>query len=273
MFGMPAAGDYDWRFRLVGIPVRVSPWFWLATVLLAGTGDPRHVLFWVPCVFVSILLHEMGHGLMAKAFGYRPQILLFGMGGLCASEAERQTSNQRLAVLAAGPGIQFALLGLVVAFGVAVLGIDLRTHVELALATLGLGPMPLVVYDPRVNLGEGATTTLLDLHQNLFFINWIWPLLNLLPIWPLDGGQITGEVLGRVNPRHGRRWGHVVSMIVAGLVVAWTLAQAKGDFGDVSLFRVLFFGYFAFINYQVLAAYQSQYRADDPDRDPDWWAR
>src|SRR4051812_11429490 len=103
MLGIPAPTDFDLRFRWLGIPVRVHPMFWLITALLGGVGRPdttiQGVLLWIVCVFISILVHEYGHGLMARAFGYRAAIVLFGMGGLCASEGERQTPGQRLAVL------------------------------------------------------------------------------------------------------------------------------------------------------------------------------
>ena len=67
------------------------------------------VAVWVACVFVSILVHEYGHGLMAKVFDCSPSIVLWGMGGLCYSQAERQTPGQRLAVVLSGPGAGFGL--------------------------------------------------------------------------------------------------------------------------------------------------------------------
>ena len=62
------------------------------------------IVIWIGCVFVSILVHEYGHGLMSRLFRCSPSIVLYGMGGLCSSESERQTPWQRLAVLFAGPG-------------------------------------------------------------------------------------------------------------------------------------------------------------------------
>src|SRR6476646_9092926 len=116
MFGMPAATPYDLRFQLLGVPVRVHPMFWLVSALLgfnARAGFPE-LIIWVACVFVSILVHEFGHALMARAFRYPATVILYGMGGLCYSESERQTAGQRLLVLAAGPGAGFLLAGLVI---------------------------------------------------------------------------------------------------------------------------------------------------------------
>src|SRR5262249_50079467 len=114
MLGMPEPTPYDVRFRFLGIPVRVHPLFWLATAVLGGSGGNETlgpILIWVGCVFVSILVHEYGHGLTARLFRCSPSIVLYGMGGLCYSESERQTPLQRVAVLLAGPGAGLLLYG------------------------------------------------------------------------------------------------------------------------------------------------------------------
>src|SRR5262245_43299713 len=113
MFGIPSERPGDWNFRLFGFPIRVSLWFWLMALMIGGNLDPRSAILWVGCVFVSILVHEMGHGLVARWFGFRPRIVLYQFGGLCASDSERQTSNQRIAILLGGPGAQFLLLAFV----------------------------------------------------------------------------------------------------------------------------------------------------------------
>ncbi|GIW86714.1 MAG: hypothetical protein KatS3mg108_1038 [Isosphaeraceae bacterium] len=276
MFGLPAPSPYDLRFRLFGVPVTVSPYFWLTAVLLVGFGgelSPEAALIWVACVFVSILVHEFGHALTARAFGFRPQVVLYGMGGLCASEAERQTFGQRLAVLFMGPGAQFLLLGLIVLASRPLLGLTPGVNAMIARMLLGL-PAGGSLEDglrlaQAVQRGNPAAW---ELYWSLFQINWLWPLINLLPIWPLDGGQIAAELLGRANPVHGKRWGHIVSMVTAGLIAAYALAQSKGQIGG-NLFRILFFAYFALVNYQILQFYHQQFHRRGPDDDPEWWTR
>ena len=60
---------YDLRFRLLGIPVRIHPMFWLIMALLGWENrNLGAVLLWVACALVSILVHEFGHGLMSKAY-------------------------------------------------------------------------------------------------------------------------------------------------------------------------------------------------------------
>jgi stage IV sporulation protein FB len=234
MLGMPAPTEFDVRFRLLGIPVRVHPLFWLITAML-GWGRPRATILWVACVFLSILVHEFGHGLMARALGYHASIVLFGLGGLCASEAERQTPWQRLAVLISGPGAGFLLFGLVLAvsFGLARQGVELADEAHTAIAYL-------------------------------LFINLVWGILNLFPIWPLDGGQITGVVLTMVNRRHGMRWTHAVSLVLAGGLALWMLKRAD-------TFQAVFFGFFALTNFQMLQMLQQAGRSGFGDED--WWRR
>jgi Zn-dependent protease len=273
MFGMPAPTQFDLNFRLLEIPVRVSPWFWLTALILGDHDDPRMLPLWIGAVFISILVHEYGHGLMARAFGFDAQIALFGMGGLCASEAERQTPNQRLAVLFAGPLAQFLLLALIIVIGNATMGIGLEEAGELARRFLGLPPGNDVA---ALRLGGallGSSELAANLYWMLFFINLMWPLLNLLPIWPLDGGQITGELLAKVNRHDGRRWGHIISMITAALLAFYLLYKRQGDLSGLGLLQILFFASFAFVNYQILQAYHQRFLARGPDEDPDWWTR
>src|SRR3954468_9177048 len=98
MLGTPETTAYDLRFRLSGIPVRIHPLFWLVMALLGyQPGNLPALLVFVAVAFLSILVHEFGHGLMARAFGDSPAILLYGMGGLCTTAAGRQTPGQRLA--------------------------------------------------------------------------------------------------------------------------------------------------------------------------------
>ncbi len=100
----------------------------------------------------------------------------------------------------------------------------------------------------------------------LIQINLIWGLINLLPIWPLDGGQATQISFRFVDRSRGPRWGHVVSLLVAGGLAIMALAQGSDNF------FALFFGYFAVINYQVL---QSLHQAHSMGlyQEDDWWRR
>jgi stage IV sporulation protein FB len=251
---------YDLRFRFLDIPVRVHPLFWLISAVPGWRDyDIPGVLMWVGCVFVSILVHEYGHGLTAKYFRDSPSIVLWGLGGLCFTHGE-QTPRQRLAVLFAGPGAGFLLCGLVMLGTSGLYGISVGEHVEVLQRLVGLTSNPLMA------LARFPSETLAEVYWNLVQINFLWGLVNLLPIWPLDGGQVAQVVLSVFHRRQGVRRGHIISLVTAGFLAL--LAAASGK--RVSL--AIFFGVFAFINYQAL---QSLHQAQSfgAYQDDDWWRR
>jgi stage IV sporulation protein FB len=270
MFGV-AETPYDLRFRALGIPVRVHPLFWLMGLLMArnASGLPEMVI-WVACVFVSIVVHEYGHGLTAKHFGSTPSIVLWMGGGLCYSEADRQTPAQRLAVVLWGPGAGFVLCGVVMVLYSAVFGLTPREHLSIVcelLRFLGLPRDPSGVTSTLIKLGatERELGTNFTIYWDMVQINIIWGLVNLLPVWPLDGGRVSETVLTTINPRDGRRWAHTISLLVGGLTAFAMFAATQ------QLFGAMFFGYFAFVNYQIL---QNMHRAHSYGlSDDDWWRR
>jgi membrane-associated protease RseP (regulator of RpoE activity) len=257
---------YDLRFRLLGIPVRVHPLFWLVSAVLGWQeNNLPMVALWVACVFVSILVHEYGHGLMAKAFHASPSIVLWGMGGLCETHSNRQTPLQRLAVLLSGPGAGFVLCLLVMVFASAIFGITPREHLSVTETLVGIRPQVDDYFAARMKFRP--ETHNFEIYRSLVWINLMWGLVNLLPIWPLDGGRVSEIVLSAINRAQGVRWGHIVSLLVAGI-----LAVLAASFRSSSLFLPIFFGYFAFINYQMLQSIH-QAQAMGLYQDDEWWKR
>lgn len=156
------------RFQIFGFPVAVHWVFWLITALLGGAADassPRALqilLIWVAAVFVSILWHELGHAFVMRHFGERrPQILLYGGGGLAMGNGFR-TRREQILISVAGPGAGLALGFLALLVGRAFPPQSIYTAVAL---------------------------------RDLLYINFFWSLVNLLPIIPLDGGRISEAFL------------------------------------------------------------------------------
>src|SRR5688572_7136554 len=94
------------HFSIARIPVRVEPAFLLVSALF-GFRYLRIgldvVLIWVACSFVSILVHELGHGLALKVFGQPSVIVLHGFGGVTISQRRAALSRFRsIAVSVAG---------------------------------------------------------------------------------------------------------------------------------------------------------------------------
>lgn len=217
MFGSIEPTPYDLRFSLFRIPVRVSVWFWVMGLILGYPAvhlGGEFLLAWVLVLFVSILVHELGHALLALSFGYPPRILLYQFGGLAMFEPYRGYTRARSILISlAGPGAGFVLFGLTLLF---------RDY--------GL---------PRVveNMSEQGQRLVAFVILQMIWINLWWGLVNLLPVLPLDGGQICREICSSISPHRGVIYTARVSAVVAG-GVALLLFSMGLTFGAV-LFALL----------------------------------
>lgn len=246
MFFEPSETAYDLRWRMFGTPVRVHPWFWLVALILGYDGTIQagvgFVLAWVACVFVSVLLHEFGHVWMGRLFGSHGHIVLYSFGGLAIGSNQLARRWQRILVLLAGPCIQLVLWGLL---------------------WLNLKPIILAL-SPAWRLAAAHILAML-LEINLF-----WPLLNLLPIWPLDGGQLTREVCQAIMPQRGTAVSLGISMVVSGVLAVHMLMASRGRpllpyvpaFG---MFTALFFAMFCVSSFGALQAENERRRHWDHD--------
>jgi stage IV sporulation protein FB len=253
----PPPSQGDLRFRVFGFPVRVHPWFWVVAVILGldrtkGT-PPAELLLAVAVIFVSILVHELGHAFAQRYFGGRPWITLYGLGGLASCDDCDRSPRSQILISLAGPvaGFVAALLLLLlikITGREAVLllpgqDLSLSESVPNLVGTEFLGIAVLWEEFP-----SGAVNFVL---RKAFFVNIGWGLINLLPIYPLDGGRVSGELFTLQQPRRGIVMSLQLSMVAAGAmaligVVLWQ-----------SLFTALMFGYLAYSNYQTLQAYRS----------------
>ncbi len=126
LFAEPPRTEYDLTFGLFGFPVRVHPMFWLMTLMLGyNLGNPASVLIWVVAVFLSILVHELGHAAVMRAYGFRPWIVLYGMGGLTCRDSRDDFNSgfyarkydwlEQILISVAGPAAGFLLAAVLVA--------------------------------------------------------------------------------------------------------------------------------------------------------------
>lgn len=241
MLGIPQPSAYDLNFRLAGIPVRITPVFWIMSIVLGwGNGEPMAVAVWVGCVAVSIIVHEMGHALTNRIFGLRSIIVLHGLGGVCGSEDKPIASWKRVLVLFNGPaaGFLFAFL------------------IFLAVKAHNLGQLL-----PSVRLDSPVLTEIIN---DLLMINILWGTLNLIPIWPLDGGQIMGVLMRKITKWRGQEFMHGISMLVAVGLGVW-LYQRNGD-----VYNIFLLGLIAMQNFQMLQLLHAR-QSQLPDDDDQWW--
>lgn len=240
----PPSSPYDLHFRVFGFPVRVHPWFWIIALLFGIAGrdraDPVETLIWVAVVFVSILVHELGHAFVQRRYGGRPRIVLYAMGGLAICDDCDRGPGAQVFISLAGPLAGFAFAALTLAV------IRLAGHDIVFGGFRGWIGYLIPAWEP---FDAPATN---ELVWNLLFVNIIWGLINLLPIYPLDGGRVARELMTLRRPRQGMINSLWLSAIAAAAVAAGAL------FALGSLFLPLFFGYLAYSSYQTLRAYEQQ---------------
>lgn len=254
----PGQSPYDLRFQILGFPVRVSWTFWAASAVfgysisqyLDFALDPDSpgfivlLLLWTVCLFVSILIHELGHALAFRRNGMESSIVLYFLGGLAIPEARSSqgrgahssTPQQAMWIAAAGPLAQIASAAVVV------LAIRL-------LGYRGLSPWPPLIPWPLDHIAwlragnEISSVGLVALSTMYVYPSVLWAILNLIPVWPLDGGRIMSSLM--------QMWGGNivqtlwVSVVTAALVAAYGFANGERYLGF--LFLIL-----AVNNYQAI---------------------
>jgi stage IV sporulation protein FB len=240
----PPPSQGDLHFRLFGFPVRVTPFFWLITVLLEldARSTLPGLLMWIAAVFVAILVHELGHATVMRSFGFHPWITLHGFGGSASYDPAWQPDGAgirptgQMLISAAGPGAGFLLAALLAA-GLWATG----NRVEFG-HIVGI-PVPGVIL--RAELPEHFV-------NNLFFISIFWGVLNLLPIYPLDGGHIAREFLSIYQPREGIRASLILSGVTAMAMALFALLKLN------SFVMALFFGYLSYTSLSALRTYTNR---------------
>lgn len=194
------------HLRIGSIPVHVEwPFFLIAAMLGTWGMDAwpgsrfEYIAVWVAIVFVSVLVHELGHAVAYRAYGQRPKITLAAFWGL--TEGERELSRGRSIIVSLSGAIAAMLV-------LGVPAMALRSHVT----------------DPK----------LFNVVYDIGFINVWWSVANLLPLLPLDGGNITQTIWGLRTAR--------IASLVTGVVVAlWLYVIGYG-------FAAVFIGMLALMN-------------------------
>jgi len=239
----------EWRFRIFDIPVRVHPYFWLTTIFMGASEDVGRMLIWVGVCFVSILLHELGHVAAFRFFGIRADVVMYGFGGLAIGEREARGTFARVLISIAGPIAGFVLA--ILAAGCA-LGAGAKFH---------FGFLTVVIPTLTAWIPRAASPYWNVLLMDLLHVNIYWGLINLLPIYPLDGGQASRALHEKRDGIRGKRRSLLVSAITAAAMAALALFTR-------SMYLVAFFGFLAAGSAQMLEEFRSFFRPRpyDPSR-------
>ncbi|HEV3343016.1 MAG TPA: site-2 protease family protein, partial [Pirellulales bacterium] len=174
-----------------------------------------------------------------RFYGWRPRITLYGLGGLASYEPTWHRTWPQVAISFAGPAAGFLLAAATVA------AIFLAGHqVQLRLDS----PFPLPLRF------EGFDSANLNgFIVDMLFVNIFWGVINLLPIYPLDGGKISQEVLNHFNPATGVRQSLLISIFTAAGMAVVMLAKLH------DIWLAVLFVFFAVMNYQALQQYNDRF--------------
>ena len=232
MLQEPQLSPYDLQFSIFGFPVRVAWGFWILAAVLGwgyvqwvdegysqgGGNTPGAAVLlvvWAASLLVSILVHELGHSFMHRLYGMDSRIVLYHFGGLAIpgsftawNAARRRFADrpkEQILISLAGPGAQLLLALLVWVIATA-------AHIDLGLTRF----IERFVQLPLPDRHMTDSAVLFVVTDALVTQSVFWALLNLLPILPLDGGNVLRELLRVFGASDVWRTAALVSMITAG---------------------------------------------------------
>lgn len=216
LFGIPFFIDPSWVgvLFLIAIPTGLQwqqgfpQW---GAALAYGMGVVMALL-----LFSSVVLHELGHSLVAKSQGIKVNsITLFLFGGIASIEQESKTPGKAFQVAIAGPAVSLGLAAL-------------------------LGAIALVISNP--------SNAVHVLASNLAWTNLILALFNLIPGLPLDGGQVLKAAVWKATGSRfkGIHWAARSGKALGLLAILWgTFSLVTGNFGGL---WIAFLGWFGVRN-------------------------
>jgi len=197
------------QFHLGKVPVRIHATFFVMAAVLGLNGTNLIAdASWIVVVLVSVLIHELGHAGVGMLFGLEPRIDLHAMGGTTSWANHVPLSHgKRIAVSLAGPFAGFAFGAF--AFTLAMLGAF-----------------------PHTEMGNLV-------HAQLLYVNIGWGAVNLLPMLPLDGGNVMTQVLHIMTGGRGERPARIVSIGIAVLLIPLAIRLSWGLWGMLLIFSFL----------------------------------
>lgn len=146
-------------------------------------------------LFTVVVLHELGHCLMARRYGIRTnRILLLPIGGMAEFDTIPREPRRELAIAVAGPAVNYALIAVL-----------------------------LLVFGWPAPLGEvDVPTAWAEIPRLLLYVNIVMGVFNLLPAFPMDGGRMLRAVLAmRLDYLAATRWAARIGQVVALAGVAY----------------------------------------------------
>jgi Zn-dependent protease len=257
VFGIRIGVSLSWFFVLFFLI------YWLGTTyfppIIQGSRTTAYLIAVAAAVgyFLSLILHELGHALVARRLGIGiAGIDLWFFGGLSQMRREPATAGEEFKIAAAGPAVTLLLLILCAVVGV----------------TLSSGHP----FTESLTNSDFTTTPALALVGWLTFVNAALFIFNIIPAFPLDGGRIARAVIWRLSGDRNRAT-HATGRTGQGLAVLLGLAglfsfSRSGSLPDLFTLLLAYFLYqaatVAVVQGTVGRRIQNVRVADIMDREP-----
>jgi Zn-dependent protease/CBS domain-containing protein len=232
----PALGGSRWSFQIgtmLGVPIRIHATFVLLLVWfgMAAAVSNANVLSGIArllALFACVVLHELGHAVMARRFGVKTrEIVLYPIGGVARLES-MPGGWAELAIALAGPAVNVAL----------------AAACEAALVALHVPH----VYQPAQLLQNPG------LVQQLLGVNILLVVFNMIPAFPMDGGRVLRALLAVGLGQHrATRIAALIGQVIAGFFVVFGIFQPN--------YFLIFIGLFVFLGATQEVAFQTRRHA------------
>jgi stage IV sporulation protein FB len=199
---------------LFDIPIKVHASFLILLALIGMSASGPSGVILTSLVFVCVLLHELGHSLVARRFGVEVEsITLLPIGGVAAMKTPPRTAKAELLIALAGPAVSVLL-------------------------AVGFALLAVWRYDGKTLLTIARHQGVLPLIGELAMINFILAGFNLIPAFPMDGGRVLRAVLW--SKKGFYRATRIAVNVGQGLAIGFFLASLVGHFSFWMIFIAVF---------------------------------
>jgi Zn-dependent protease len=166
------------------ITINIHPVFWLLAGLIGwfSSHSVIGIIVWVGIIFISVLVHELGHATTAIIFKQNPVISIVALGGVTSYEGKNLKFWQQFLIVLFGP--IFGCFLFLLAWGILATGI---------------------IKNPAI----------IQVVSLIRIVNVFWTIVNLLPVLPLDGGQLLRIALEAFFGIKGFKLSLFIGMLVA----------------------------------------------------------
>lgn len=181
-----------WKLATIsGTPIWIRPSFLILVALfvfldLDSQVKAVHALLWIPVLLISVLVHELAHAGTIAAFGYGSSTIELGGWSGQTTNARQSRPGHEILISLAGPA-----------------------------SSLALGGLFLVVF---MMARQQMSPEIFIFVRLMLWANFAWGIFNMLPIFPLDGGQVLFNTLCHFTATH-KALG-VTTVLSLGLAIA-----------------------------------------------------